>query len=94
LQSALFSRCSFPLFSDLRYKSVFKVRAFQVSPDELEAHIRTHPDINEVCVVSVPDLYSGEVPVAFVVLGDEALDRIAADQKEMKKIKVGILRVS
>lgn len=71
---------------------MFKVRGFQVSGDELETFIRNHPDVAEVCVVGVPDLYNGEVPVALVVLGDEARARTEKDDKEVDKISVSILK--
>ena len=74
-------------------QSVFKVRGFQVSGDELEVLIRNHPDVDEVCVLGVPDPYSGEVPVAFVVLGDEAQECVAMGEKETQKITVSILKV-
>ena len=74
-------------------QSVFKVRGFQVSGDELEALIRNHPDVDEVCVLGVPDLYSGEVPVALVVLGDEAKERVEKDEKRAQEITVSILKV-
>ena len=73
-------------------KPVFKVRGFQVSGDELEALIRNHPDVDEVCVLGVPDLYSGEVPVALVVLGDSAKERAEKDDGEAKKITISILK--
>ncbi|KAF9024465.1 hypothetical protein BDP27DRAFT_1387428 [Rhodocollybia butyracea] len=44
-----------------------KVRGFQVSPAELEGCILDHPWIADAGVVSIPDDYSGEVPLAFVV---------------------------
>lgn len=44
--------------------------------------------------MGVPDIYSGEVPVAFVVLGEAAAARIQDDERETKKLKIGILRVS
>jgi acyl-CoA synthetase (AMP-forming)/AMP-acid ligase II len=71
---------------------VFKVRGFQVSADELEVLIRNHPDVDEVCVLGVPDPYSGEVPVALVVLGDEAEERAEKDQKEAQRIRISILK--
>jgi len=52
--------------------------------------IRNHPDVDEVCVVGAPDLYSGEIPVALVVLGDEAKERAAKGDEEMKKITTSI----
>ena len=72
---------------------MFKVRGFQVSEDELEVLIRNHPDVDEVCVLGVPDPYSGEVPVALVVLGDEAKKRTVKDDKEAQKITISILKV-
>jgi 4-coumarate--CoA ligase len=71
---------------------VFQVRGFQVSGDELEVLIRNHPDVDEVCVLGVPDPYSGEVPVALVVLGDEAKERMERDNKEAQKISISILK--
>lgn len=68
------------------------MRGFQVSGDELEVLIRNHPDVDEVCVLGVPDPYSGEVPVALVVLGDEAKERVEEDDQEVKKITISILK--
>lgn len=39
----------------------------QVAPAELEALLRSHPDIQEAGVIGIPDERSGEVPKAFVV---------------------------
>jgi hypothetical protein len=49
--------------------------------------------VTDACVVDVPDQYSGEVPVAFVVLSGEALTRVQSGEKEMKKTKISILKV-
>jgi len=81
------------LFLIARQKSVFKVRGFQVSGDELEVLIRNHPDVDEVCVLGVPDPYSGEIPVALVVLGDAAKERIEKDDREAKNITISILKL-
>lgn len=43
-------------------------------------------------MLGVPDLYSGEVPVALVVLSDEAKERTEKDDKEVKKITISILK--
>lgn len=48
--------------------------------------------MDEVCVLGVPDPYSGEVPVALVVLGDEARARVVKDDKEEKRIVISILK--
>ncbi|MCJ1318437.1 hypothetical protein MMC15_003765 [Xylographa vitiligo] len=52
-----------------RMKDIIKVRAWQVSPAELEAVLLLHPCVRDVAVVGVPDErgLSGEVPHAFVV---------------------------
>ncbi|KAI6115792.1 hypothetical protein EDD16DRAFT_1828046 [Pisolithus croceorrhizus] len=55
-----------------RLKEMLKVRGFQVAPAELEGCILGHPDVEDTCVVGIPDEYSGELPVAFVVLHQEA----------------------
>ena len=38
-----------------------------MAPAELEAHLLTHPAVNDTAVIQVPDDDSGEVPKAFVV---------------------------
>jgi len=38
-----------------------------VAPPELEAILRSHPDIDDVGVVGIPYGRAGEVPRAFVV---------------------------
>ena len=49
--------------------------------------------MDEVCVLGVPDPYSGEIPVALVVLGDDPKERVAKDDKEAKRITISILKV-
>lgn len=36
-------------------------------PAELEALLRTHPDVNEAAVIGIPHAKYGEVPKAFIV---------------------------
>ncbi|KAL1138558.1 hypothetical protein AAG570_008621 [Ranatra chinensis] len=50
-----------------RVKELIKVKGFQVAPAELEEVLRTHPDIEDAGVTSLPCKYSGETPVAFIV---------------------------
>ncbi|KAH9980137.1 amp dependent CoA ligase [Lactifluus volemus] len=73
-----------------RVKEILKVRAFQVAPAELEGHLLRHTDIADVCVVGIPDEYSGELPFAFVVLSANAAKRAASGGAE--KIKVDIIK--
>ena len=39
----------------------------QVAPAELEAHLLTHPGVNDCVVIGIPSDREGEVPKAFVV---------------------------
>ncbi|KAI1803857.1 acetyl-CoA synthetase-like protein [Daldinia bambusicola] len=50
-----------------RLKELIKVKGHQVAPAELEAHLLSHPSVNDCAVIPVPDEGSGEVPKAFVV---------------------------
>ncbi|KAM0736789.1 4-coumarate:CoA ligase 1 [Formica fusca] len=50
-----------------RMKELIKVKGFQVPPAELEALLRTHPDVNEAAVIGIPHARYGEVPKAFIV---------------------------
>jgi acyl-coenzyme A synthetase/AMP-(fatty) acid ligase len=51
-----------------------------VAPAELEAHLLTHPSVNDCVVIGVPSDREGEVPKAFVVkspsVGLEESDRM------------------
>ncbi|KAJ3935129.1 MAG: phenylacetyl-CoA ligase [Lentinula lateritia] len=73
-----------------RMKEIMKVRGFQVAPAELEGCILDHPDVNDACVVGIPDDYSGEVPLAFVVLKTEAAQRAISSIEESAKVKASI----
>ncbi|KAI9452556.1 phenylacetyl-CoA ligase [Lactarius psammicola] len=70
-----------------RLKEILKVRGFQVAPAELEGHLLTHPDVADSCVVGVPDEFSGEVPLAFVVLSADAAKRASESEAAAAKIK-------
>ncbi|KAI1809901.1 acetyl-CoA synthetase-like protein [Poronia punctata] len=50
-----------------RLKELIKVKGHQVAPAELEAHLLTHPAVNDCTVIPVPDESAGEVPKAYVV---------------------------
>jgi acyl-CoA synthetase (AMP-forming)/AMP-acid ligase II len=57
-----------------RLKDLIKYKAYQVSPSELEDLLVSHPKIADAGVVGFPDLESGELPSAALVLkADEAL---------------------
>ncbi|KAG9077207.1 hypothetical protein FS749_010926 [Ceratobasidium sp. UAMH 11750] len=67
-----------------RLKELIKVRGFQVAPAELEGHLLDHPMVDDAGVIGLPDEYSGEVPLAFVVLSAQAKKSGKGDA-EMKK---------
>lgn len=62
-----------------RLKELIKVKGHQVAPAELEAHLLTHPLVDDCAVISVPDDRDGEVPKAFVVTPASAASRKDAD---------------
>ena len=69
------------------------MRGFQVAPAELEGHLLDHPDVGDVCVVGVPDEYSGELPLAFVVPSWGAQADIAKDAREAEGVRKAIMKV-
>ncbi|GAB1311787.1 Phenylacetyl-CoA ligase [Madurella fahalii] len=66
-----------------RLKELIKVKGHQVAPAELEAHLLTHPAVDDCAVIAVPDERDGEVPKAFVVtppsMASRKDDEIAAE---------------
>lgn len=50
-----------------RLKELIKYKGYQVAPAELESLLLTHPGIEDVAVVGLPNLEAGELPMAFVV---------------------------
>lgn len=75
-----------------RIKELIKVRGFQVPPAELEGHLLDHPDVGDVCVVGIPDEYSGELPLAFVVPSVSAQARLK-HEKGVVGVKSTIMKV-
>ncbi|KAF9646962.1 amp dependent CoA ligase [Thelephora ganbajun] len=71
-----------------RLKEIMKVRGFQVAPAELEGHLLNNLFVSDVCVVGVPDEYSGEVPFAFVVPSAEANERIKRGEEKLVKAQI------
>ncbi|OCH94583.1 phenylacetyl-CoA ligase [Obba rivulosa] len=75
-----------------RIKELIKVKGFQVAPAELEGHLLDHPDVTDVCVVGVPDDYSGELPLAYVVLSADAQARVAQDPAAADTIRAALIK--
>ena len=77
-----------------RLKELIKVRGFQVPPAELEGHLLDHPAVADVCVVGIPDEFSGELPYAFVTPTSATRKRIAdSGGAEEDRIIDGIMKV-
>jgi acyl-CoA synthetase (AMP-forming)/AMP-acid ligase II len=74
-------------------QEILKVRGFQVAPAELEGHLLKHTDVDDCCVVGVPDEYSGEVPMAFVVLSAAAAKRVKGSAVQAANVKAEIAKV-
>ncbi|KAH9081561.1 phenylacetyl-CoA ligase [Lactarius deliciosus] len=68
-------------------RNLIKVRGFQVAPAELEGHLLSHPDVADVCIVPVPDDFSGELPLAYIVLHPPAAVRAASSTAESDALK-------
>jgi len=51
-----------------RLKRMINASGFKVWPAEVEALLYAHPDVQEACVIGVPDGYRGETVKALVVL--------------------------
>lgn len=50
-----------------RHSEMIKTSGINISPAEIEAHLRAHPAVVQAAVVAAPDPRRGEVPIAFVV---------------------------
>lgn len=81
------------LFVVDRLKEIMKVRGFQVAPAELEGHLLDYPYVSDVCVVGVPDEFSGEVPMAFVVPSSKAKEIIKTGSQGVLEVKKAICKV-
>lgn len=75
-----------------RLKELIKYKGFQVAPAELEEVLRSHPAVDDVAVIGVPDPEAGEAPKALVVRKGEAsaeelIDYVARQVAPHKKIR-------
>ena len=81
------------IFVTDRIKELIKVRGFQVAPSELEGHLLDHQDVADVCVIGIPDEFSGELPFAFVVPSEAASARMKSGAVAVENIKDAIMKV-
>lgn len=88
------SNSSLRTFSSTSIQEILKVRGFQVAPAELEGHLLLHPFVADACVVGIPDEYSGEVPLAFIVPSQAASERIGNAEDGAEKVRKEIQKVS
>ncbi|CEQ39892.1 SPOSA6832_01457, partial [Sporobolomyces salmonicolor] len=57
--------------------ALIKVSGYQVAPAELEGHLLTHPDVQDVAVIGIPDEKRGEAPKAYVVPSSAFLSQVS-----------------
>jgi acyl-coenzyme A synthetase/AMP-(fatty) acid ligase len=60
---------------------------------ELEGHLLDHEYVADVCVVPIPNEYSGEVPLAFVVLHARLAKKIKDNPQEAQRVRAEIIKV-
>ncbi len=63
-----------------RLKRMINAAGFKVWPAEVEMSLYTHPDIQEVAVVSAPDARRGETVKAYVALKPQSRGRVTGEQ--------------
>ncbi len=63
-----------------RLKDMIICGGYKVWPREVEEALYKHPQVCMAMVVGVPDDYYGEVPKAFIVLKDEAVNSVSKDE--------------
>ncbi|KAH9618258.1 hypothetical protein KSS87_015546 [Heliosperma pusillum] len=77
-----------------RIKELIKFKGFQVAPAELEAILLSHPSIEDVAVIPLPDEEAGEIPAACVVMNSKAKENeediinfVGANVAQYKRIR-------
>ncbi|KAJ6448370.1 phenylacetyl-CoA ligase [Mycena vitilis] len=75
-----------------RIKELIKNKGLQVAPAEIEGHLLTHPSIVDAAVVGVPDVYSGELPMAFVVLQPALASNADIDTRFADELRASIFK--
>lgn len=67
-----------------RIKEIIKVKGVGISPGELEEILLSHPQVQDVAVIGLPDDYTGERPHAFVVV--DAVSPSTVFAEELKQL--------
>jgi 4-coumarate--CoA ligase len=80
-----------------RIKELIKYNAFQVPPAEIEGLLLSHPKIDDVAVIGVPDKITGEKAMAFVVrkpgakvTEKEIIEFVAENASKPKQLHGGV----
>ena len=78
----------------VHFRSIFFTFS-QVPPAELEALLISHPNIDDVAVIGVPDRKAGELPKAFVVrrgdvTSEAIMEYVAKRVAPQKKLRGGV----
>lgn len=69
-----------------RIKEMIKVKGIQVAPAELEDLLLGHEKVEDAAVIGIPDDYSGERPLGFVVL-KPGVDRKGIEEELMEYVR-------
>ncbi|PCH35773.1 acetyl-CoA synthetase-like protein [Wolfiporia cocos MD-104 SS10] len=78
------------IFITDRIKELIKVKGYQVAPAELEGHLLGHPHVADAGVVGIPDDFSGELPLAFIVLQQQIRKEVALRADVAEEVKRSI----
>ncbi|CAN6487368.1 unnamed protein product [Victoria cruziana] len=78
-----------------RVKELIKYKGFQVAPAELEAILLSHPSVQDVAVIPLPDEEAGEIPAACVVMApkseeteEDIITFVASNVASYKRVRV------
>ena len=74
------------LFFKGRYKRLIPHGGFKLYPSYIEGVIMKHPDIDNCCVISIPDKVYGALPEAHVVIKKDSVS-------ELKKLKEELIKL-
>ena len=74
------------LFFKGRYKRLIPHGGFKLYPSYIEGIIMEHPDIDNCCVISIPDKVYGASPEAYVVIKKDSVS-------ELKKLKEELIKL-
>lgn len=74
------------LFFKGRYKRLIPHGGFKLYPSYIEGIIMKHPDIDNCCVISIPDKVYGASPEAHVVIKKDSVSKLKKLKEELIKL--------